>query len=57
MSKIFYQIFAERSDIKFTALGGPTFAAEVGKKFPTVTVLAAEDHVVGTYVQRILSNK
>lgn len=57
MSKIFYQVFAERSDINFTALGGPTFAAEVGKKFPTVTVLAAEDNVVGTYVQRILSNK
>ena len=57
MSKVFYQIFAERNDIKFTTLGGPTFAVEVGKKFPTVTVLATEDHVIGTYVQRILSNK
>ena len=29
----------------------------MGKKFPTVTVLATEDNIVGTYVQRILSNK
>lgn len=57
ISQIFSQVFAERNDIRVTVLGGPTFAREVSKKLPTVTVLATQDVLIGKSIQKILSNK
>lgn len=56
MSQVaFEEAMAADRDLRFAALSGPTFAAELARNAPTVAVIASEDPAFATEIRESLS--